>query len=100
LVTALSSSITTANYVTPGDYHLWIEAWISDSMKVAQTAYAPVKFGAYGKFTIPGHAWPETEIKITLPPTYIHDQAATARLQIIKGATHLLQLLNAIQWGK
>jgi hypothetical protein len=99
LVTALTPSIKSTNYVTTGDYHNWIEAWVSDSIIVARTAYAPIKFGAYGSFPVPGQSWLETEIKITLPPTYIQAQAGTARAQIIKAATHLLQLLNAIQWN-
>jgi len=92
LVSALSSAVKSTSYTTSGDYHNWITAWVSDSMTVASAAYGPLKFDQY-------KTSPQDEIVVTLPSTYIKDESVTERTQIIKGATHLLQLLNAIHWA-
>lgn len=92
LVSTLSPSVKSSNYGTPGDYHNWITSWVSDSMTVAKGAYSPLKYDQR-------KTSPQDEIVITLPTTYIKDESVILQTQIVKGATHLLQLLNAIQWA-
>ncbi len=96
LVAALSPLVAAKNYPTTGDYHDWIIQWVSDSMMQAREAYHSITFNKVVTYTTGNET--EKGISVTLPPTYVQDQAPVMKLQIVKGGTPLLPLINAIQW--
>ena len=99
LAAVLAKSVSATNYTSAGNYHDWAAAWASDSMTVAADAYRGITFGDY---TVETDARNKThrKIAITLPPGYKAAEVQAEKLQIIKAGSHLLQLLNAIQWPK
>jgi S1/P1 Nuclease len=75
-----------------GDYHVWPEQWVIDSVRRAGKAYRNIEFDSA---TIEGR---RLEIAIQLPSGYIQTNEAIAAQQLTKAGFHLAQLLNAIQW--
>lgn len=98
LVNALLPSYDPTAFATPGDYHHWIEAWVSDSMPLATQAYGGLTFNAYSETTdTQGNV--HAQIQITLPADYAATESKVESTQLLKGGAHLAQLLNAINWG-
>lgn len=98
LVKALLSSYDPAAYATPGDYHHWIEAWVSDSMPLAADAYGSLTFNAYSG-SAAGNPGAHAQIQIKLPANYTATESKVESSQLLKGGAHLAQLLNAIAWA-
>jgi hypothetical protein len=98
LVNALLPSYDPTAYATSGDYHHWIEAWVSDSMPLAADAYGSLTFNACTQST-DENGQVRKQIKITLPAGYAATGAKVESTQLLKGGAHLAQLLNAIHWG-
>ena len=84
-----------AAWKTGGDHHHWPEAWATESLVAARTAYAGIKFGA-------ATADPKGGIKrinITLPANYDEVCTPLAAERLAKAGYHLAEILNAIQWS-
>jgi hypothetical protein len=84
-----------ASWKTPGDYHHWPEAWATESLIAARTAYAGIVFGKETE-------WPKGGIKrieITFPPNYDSTCVPLAAERLAKAGYHLAEILNAIQWS-
>ena len=79
---------------TPGDYHHWAETWALESVKVANTAYAAIRFNSYETMGEPNSLW----ISIKLPPGYEEQNRTVAAEQLAKAAVRLAQLLDRLQW--
>jgi hypothetical protein len=79
---------------TPGDYHLWAETWALESVKVANSAYAGIRFNSVETMGGTNPLW----ISITLPPDYEEKNTALAAQQLTKAAVRLAQLLNRLHW--
>jgi hypothetical protein len=79
---------------TPGDYHHWPETWALESVKVANAAYAAIRFNSFETMGEPGSLW----ISVTLPPDYQEQNTARAAEQLTKAAVRLAQLLDRIRW--
>ena len=79
---------------TPGDYHYWAETWALESVKVANTAYAAIRFNSYETMGEPNSLW----ISIKLPPEYEEQNKAVAAEQLAKAAVRLAQLLDRLRW--
>jgi hypothetical protein len=78
-----------------GDYHHWPEAWATESLAAARTAYTGLTVGAVtlnekGKIK---------RIAITLPADYDAVCGPVAEERLAKAGYHLAELLNAIQWA-
>jgi hypothetical protein len=97
LVGTLAPKVSATGYLTKGNYHDWAATWASDSMAVAIEAYQGISFGS---FTAATDAQNRThhKIAITLPANYKNREEAAERQQIVKAASHLLQLFNAMHW--
>jgi len=83
------------SWKTPGDYHHWPEAWATESLIAARTAYAGIVFGKETE-------WPKGGIKrieITFPPNYDATCVPLAAERLAKAGYHLAEILNAIQWS-
>ena len=80
--------------VTPGDYHHWAETWALESVKVANSAYAGIRFNSVETMGPENQLW----ISITLPPDYHQKSSALAARQLTKAAVRLAQLLDRIRW--
>ena len=78
---------------TPGDYHHWAETWALESVKVANTAYAAIRFNSYETMGEPNSLW----ISIKLPPGYEEQNRTVAAEQLAKAAVRLAQLLDRLQ---
>jgi S1/P1 Nuclease len=79
---------------TPGDYHRWPETWALESVKMANNAYAAIRFNSYETMGDPNSLW----ISITLPPDYAEQNAPRAAEQLTKAAVRLAQLLDRLRW--
>jgi hypothetical protein len=79
---------------TPGDYHCWPETWALESVKVASSAYAGIRFNSIETMGEPTSLW----ISITLPADYEEKNTAVATQQLIKAGVRLAQLLDRLQW--
>jgi len=79
---------------TPGDYHHWAETWALESVKVANDAYAGIRFNSYETMGDPNSLW----ISITLPSGYVEQNAPLAAKQLTKAAVRLAQLLDRLRW--
>jgi hypothetical protein len=84
-----------AGWASAGDYHHWAEAWASESIAAARTAYEGIVFGTATTTERGGIG----KISVTLPKDY--DQAAVplARERLAKAGFHLAELLNALRWA-
>jgi len=83
------------SWKSAGDYHHWAEAWATDSIVAARTAYSGIVFGA----VTPDKKAGIKRIEITLPPHYDDVCVPLARERIAKAGYHLAELLNAIRWS-
>jgi hypothetical protein len=84
-----------SSWKSAGDYHHWPEAWATESLAAARTAFAGITYGALtpdGKGGI-------KRIAITLPPHYDDTCVPLATERLAKSAFHLAELLNAIHWA-
>jgi hypothetical protein len=79
---------------TPGDYHHWAEMWALESVKVANSAYAGIRFNSVETMGEPNFLW----ISITLPPEYEKKNRVVAAEQLTKAAVRLAQLLDRLRW--
>ena len=79
---------------TPGDYHHWAETWALESVKVAASAYAGIRFNSVETMGEANPLW----ISITLPPDYEEKNTALAAQQLTKAGVRLAQLLDRIRW--
>ena len=79
---------------TPGDYHRWAETWAVESARVANSAYAGIRFKAVESMGEPNSLW----ISITLPPDYVKKNTTLAAQQLAKAAVRLAQLLDHLRW--
>ena len=79
---------------TPGDYHHWAETWALESVKVAASAYAGIRFNSVETMGEANPLW----ISITLPPDYEEKNTAVAAQQLTKAGVRLAQLLDRIRW--
>ena len=93
---ALLGSDEPKDWRTPGDYHHWVEAWVSESNRIASDAvfgglrYTSAEFTSAGKL----HA-----IQVVLPPGYEERAKAVIWQQIPKAGLRLADLLNHIRWA-
>jgi len=78
-----------------GDYHHWPEAWATESLAAARTAYSGLVVGA-ATLNEKGRI---RRIAITLPPHYDEVCGPVAEEQLAKAGYHLAELLNAIKWA-
>jgi hypothetical protein len=77
---------------TTGDYHLWPEQWVIDSVRQAQNAYRNIEFGAA---SVDGQ---RLRISVQLPNSYLIENRSAAAAQLLKAGWHLAQLLDSIAW--
>ena len=84
-----------AGWKDPGDYHHWAEAWATDSLAAARTAYSGLTFGA----ETPDPKGGIKSIKTTLPANYDGVCTPLAAERLAKAGYHLAEILNAIQWS-
>jgi S1/P1 Nuclease len=97
LEAALQTDVSAAgaDWKSSGDYHHWPEAWATESLAAAQTAYAGLVFGS----VTPDPKGGISKIQITLPAHYDDVCTPLARRRLAQAAYHLTELLNAIQWA-
>lgn len=79
---------------TPGDYHRWPETWALESVSVARSAYAGIRFRSVETMDDPKSLW----ISITLPQGYEKRNIVLAAQQLVKASVRLAQLLDRLQW--
>lgn len=79
---------------TSGDYHMWAEAWASQSLLQAREAYKGITFG---DTTFDSHNRIR-RIAITLPSGYETNQLDRETFQVALAGAHLANLLNQIKW--
>ena len=79
---------------TPGDYHRWPETWALESVRVAKSAYAGIRFKSVETMDEPKSLW----ISITLPQGYEEKNTVLAAQQLAKASVRLAQLLDRLQW--
>ena len=79
---------------TAGDFHRWAETWALESVKVANSAYAGIRYNSFETMDEPNPLW----ISITLPPDYEEKNTTVAAQQLIKAAVRLAQLLDQLRW--
>jgi S1/P1 Nuclease len=84
-----------AAWKTEGDHHHWPEAWATESLVAARTAYAGISFGAVEL----GPKGGIKRINITLPVNYDEVCTPLAAERLSKAGYHLAEILNAIQWS-
>jgi len=98
LAAKLAADAQGKNWALPGDYHRdWSVAWALDALRVAEPAYADVKFGRASFNT--HQALLEIEIQeLQDRDTYLNKHAADAVGQLTKAAGRLSTLLNQIKW--
>jgi S1/P1 Nuclease len=101
LARQLAAAMTTPGTGSPpGDYHDWPARWATDSLQQA------VASGAYelrldeGIVHVSHTGEQSTQARITSPAKtkYAADHVGAAQGQLIKAATRLAELLNAIDW--
>ena len=90
----LAAESTVQKWATPGDYHEWAAKWVGDSAAEGGKAYEGIQFGA----STLNEDKTLARIEIVLPDGYEEAQTARAKIQLVKGACHLAQLLNAIRY--
>jgi hypothetical protein len=79
---------------TPGDYHHWPEIWALESVKLANLAYAGIKFTAVETMVDANSLW----IAVSLPSDYDEKCRVLAAHQLTKAGVRLAQLLDRIHW--
>jgi S1/P1 Nuclease len=79
---------------TPGDYHHWPESWALESVKVANLAFAGIRFNSVETMVDANSLW----IAISLPADYDEKSRVLAAHQLTKAGVRLAQLLDRIQW--
>jgi hypothetical protein len=79
---------------TPGDYHHWAKTWALESVKVANSAYAGIRFNSFETMSESNSLW----ISITLPADYEKKNVPVAGEQLAKAAVRLAQLLDRLRW--
>jgi hypothetical protein len=84
-----------AAWKSSGDYHRWAEAWATESLAAARTAYEGIAFGA----ETPDPKGGIKSIKITIPPHYDENCIPLAEKRLAQAGFHLAELLNAIHWA-
>ena len=84
-----------ATWRSTGDYHHWAEAWATESLVAARTAYSGITFGAL----IPDPRGGIKSIKMTFPPHYDEVCTPLASERLAKAGYHLAEILNAIHWS-
>jgi hypothetical protein len=84
-----------ASWKSIGDYHHWPEAWASESLVAARTAYSGIEFGA----ETPDPKGGIRRIQITLPAQYDATAVPLAEERLAKAGYHLAEILNAIHWS-
>lgn len=84
-----------ASWKSAGDYHHWPEAWASESLATARTAYAGIEFGAATDDAKGGFK----KILIKLPAGYDDTRIPLAQERLAKAGYHLAEILNAIHWS-
>jgi hypothetical protein len=84
-----------APWKSTGDYHHWAEAWATESLVAARTAYEGIAFGA----ETPDPKGGIKSIKITFPPHYDENCIPLAEKRLAQAGYHLAELLNAIHWA-
>jgi len=80
LATFLSDKVDQTSSKTPGDYHQWAEAWASDSVQIAATAYSGLTFSNPVFNTHHGLR----QIFIVLPNNHESDRTKCVKQQLIK----------------
>lgn len=95
LVLEKLASSQSGSWGTPGDYHRWPEAWATESLAAARTAYAGVAFGVETPDTHGGIK----SIKIAFPADYDETCVPIARERLAKAGFHLAQILNSVRWS-
>jgi hypothetical protein len=84
-----------AGWKTSGDYHHWPEAWATESLAAARTAYTGLVFGS----VTPDAKGGFSKIHITFPPHYDEVCTPIAARRLAQASYHLTELLNALQWA-
>jgi hypothetical protein len=93
-VNTIRSNIKPGAFQTSGPIPDWATQWAIDSVKEARGAYAGIKFGE-AEFRSDGEL---DSIIILRSKKYGENQETRAARQLAKGAFHLAELLNRIQW--
>jgi len=84
-----------AGWKDSGDYHHWPEAWATESLAAARTAYTGI---VLGQVTL-NEKGKIRKIAITLPPNYEAVCTPIVEERLAKAGYHLAELLNAIHWA-
>ena len=84
-----------AGWKSAGDYHHWPEAWASESLAAARTAYSGLVYGAM----TPDPKGGFKKIAITLPANYDGIAMPLAEERLAKAGYHLAEILNAVKWA-
>jgi hypothetical protein len=84
-----------ASWRSAGDYHHWPEAWTTESVEAARTAYAGLVFGA----VTPDAKGGVKRIELKLPANYDEICVPIAQERLAKAGYHLAEILNAIKWA-
>jgi hypothetical protein len=84
-----------SGWTTPGDYHHWPEAWATESVAAARSAYSGIGFG----IETPDSRGGIKSIKIAFPPAYDDTCVPIARERLAKAGFHLAQILNSVRWA-
>ena len=98
LVAALHSQVSATVHKAGGDYHVWVDTWLGDTMTLVPGAFAGITYDQFVEEGT-GHGKSQKKLMITLPKNYQSTHVPEAKLQLLKGADHLLQLFNAIVWA-
>jgi hypothetical protein len=90
----IRSKIKPSTFQTAGPIRTWAAKWAIDSVKEAKGAYSGIQFGEADL----QHDGDIDSILIIRPKKYGEKQEPRATRQLAKGAFHLAELLNRIQW--
>ncbi len=84
-----------SSWKSEGDYHHWPEAWATESLAAARTAFSGISYGAL----TPDPKGGIKRIAITLPAHYDDICVPLAGERLAKAGFHLAELLNTIRWA-
>lgn len=94
LFAIIRSKIKPSSFQTTGPIRTWAAKWAIDSVKESKAAYSGITFGEADL----QHDGDIDSITIIRPTKYGDKQEPRAARQLAKGAFHLAELLNKIQW--
>lgn len=100
LVAQLAKEVSATEDKATTNYHDWVDVWLGESMKLVPSVYAGLQYNDYFEVKNAQGKVSKKGIRVTLPANYAATHVKDAHTQIVRGASHLLQLLNAIQWTK